>query len=86
MVCVPQGVESPQGKLLQRIVQFLGILGGQANTCLVKSESAATYAARAVAWDPKRKLEFPLPFQDMKPSIYLGGFVKVFFFFSSTID
>ena len=68
-----QGVESPQGKLLQRIVQFLGILGGQANTCLVKSESAAAYAARAVAWDSKKKLEFALPFQDMKPSIYLGG-------------
>eukprot|EP00731_Ephydatia_muelleri_P028747 Em0020g391a len=70
-----EGVESPQGKLLQRIVQFLGLLGGQANTCLVKSESAAAYAARAVAWDSKKKLEFALPFQDMKPSIYLDPFL-----------
>ena len=65
-------MESPLGKLLQRIVHFLGTLGGQSNTCLVTSESAAAYAARAVAWDSKKRLEFALPFQDMKPSIYLG--------------
>ena len=27
---------------------------------------------KAVSWDPVRRLDFDLPFQDMKPSIYLG--------------
>ena len=67
-----EGAESPLNKARRRIVYFLGALGGQINTSLVESESAAAYAAKAVAWDSKNRLEFALPFQDMKPSLYLG--------------
>ena len=67
-----EGAESPLNKVRRRIVHFLGALGGQINTSLVESESAAAYAAKAVAWDSKNGLEFALPFQDMKPTLYLG--------------
>ena len=67
-----EGAESPLNRIRQRIVHFLGALGGQVNTSLVESESAAAYAAKAVAWDSKSRLEFAVPFQDMKPTLYLG--------------
>lgn len=67
-----EGAESPQNKVRTRIVRFLGSLGGQVNSSLVETESAAAYAAKAVSWDTKNRLEFPLPFQDMKPSLFLG--------------
>lgn len=67
-----EGAESPLNKVRRRIVHFLGALGGQINTSLVETESAAAYAAKAVAWDSKNRLEFALPFQDMKPTLYLG--------------
>ena len=50
----------------------MGSLGGEINAGLVESESAASYAAKAVAWDSKKRLELALPFQDMKPSLFLG--------------
>lgn len=28
--------------------------------------------SRAVAWDTQKRLSFAVPFQDMKPTIYLG--------------
>lgn len=68
-----EGAESPLNKIRRRIVHFLGSLGGQVNTSLVQSESAAAFAAKAVAWDSKNRLEFAVPFQDMKPSLYLGN-------------
>ena len=72
--CFPsQGSESPQNKVRRRIVRFLGSLGGQVNAGLVESDSAAAHVAGAVAWDSKNRLEFALPFQDMKPSLFLGG-------------
>ena len=67
-----QGAESPLSKVRSRIVHFLGSLGGEINAGLVESESAASYAAKAVAWDSKKRLELALPFQDMKPSLFLG--------------
>ncbi len=67
-----EGVESPLDQLRQRIVFFLGSLGGQINSSLVETESAASYASKMVAWDSRNRLLFVLPFQDMKPSIYLG--------------
>ena len=67
-----EGAESPHNKVRRRIVHFLGSLGGQVNSSLVENESAAAFAARAVAWDNKNRLEFALPFQDMKPSLYFG--------------
>lgn len=68
-----EGAETPLNRLRQRIVFFLGSLGGHVNSCLVETGPAAVHAAKVVAWDSKNRLEFALPFQDMKPSIYLGG-------------
>ena len=67
-----EGAESPLNKIRRRIVHFLGALGGEINTSLVESESAAVYAAKAVACDARNRLEFAVPFQDMKPTLYLG--------------
>lgn len=68
-----EGAETPLNKLRQRIVIFLGSLGGLVNRCLVETGPAAVHAAKMVAWDSKRRLEFVVPFPDMKPSIHLGG-------------
>ena len=68
-----EGAESPQNKVRTRIVCFLGSLGGQVNSSLVETDSAAAYASKAVSWDSKKRLEFALPFQDMKPSLFLGA-------------
>lgn len=70
-----QGSENPHRKMQISILHFLGSLGGQVNAGLVETESAATYAAKAVAWDSKEHLELALPFQDLKPTIYLGEMV-----------
>ncbi len=67
-----EGAETPLDRLRQRIVVFLGSLGGSVNSCLIETGSAAMRAAKVVAWDNRSKLEFAFPFQDMKPSIYLG--------------
>ena len=67
-----EGAESPLNQLRQRMLFFLGSLGGQINGSLVEKGSAAAYASKMVAWDSKKRLEFVLPFQDMKPSLYLG--------------
>ena len=67
-----EGAETPLYKLRKRIVFFLGSLGGSVNSSLIETGSAAMHAAKVVAWDNRNKLEFAVPFQDMKPSIYLG--------------
>lgn len=67
-----QGAQSPLSLLRQRIVFFLGSLGGEVNSALVETGTAAAHAAKMVAWDSKKRLEFSLPFQDMKPSLFLG--------------
>lgn len=67
-----EGAETPLDRLRRRIVYFLGSLGGAVNSCMIETGSAAMRAAKVVAWDRKSKLEFALPFQDMKPSIFLG--------------
>lgn len=77
MLFSPQGAESPQNKVRRSIVHFLGCLGGQINASLVESESAAAYAAKAVAWDSVNRLEFAVPFQDMKPSLFLGTYAMM---------
>ena len=61
--------ESPLDVLRHRIIFFLGSLGGQVNGSLVEGGLAP---CKVVAWDSKNRLEFFLPFQDMKPSLFLG--------------
>ena len=43
------------------------------NSCLV-DVSAAELAQTAVAWDTEKHLRFDVPFQDIKPVIYLGTY------------
>lgn len=40
------------------------------NKELATSDSEAL--KKAVAWDTQKRLEFVLPFQDLKPSVFLG--------------
>jgi len=66
-----ESAETPLARLRRRIVFFLGSLGGL-NGGMVERGPAALQAEKVIAWDSKSRLEFALPFQDMKPSIYLG--------------
>ena len=54
-----------------RIISFLGKLGGAMNVGMLEN-CAFTNLSKALAWDNKEYLSFALPFQDMKPTIYLG--------------
>ena len=49
----------------------MGSLGGQTNACLLET-SADEIAKEAVAWDTQPRLQFAVPFVDMKPNINLG--------------
>ena len=73
MVCVlvrMQGAQSPTALIRLRVIHLLGSLGGQVNKELATSDSEAL--KKAVAWDTQKRLEFVLPFQDLKPSVFLG--------------
>lgn len=65
-----QGAQSPTALIRLRVIRLLGSLGGQVNKELVTSDSEAL--KKAVAWDTQKRLEFVLPFQDLKPSVFLG--------------
>ena len=66
-----ESAETPLAQLRRRIVFFLGSLGGLSGD-MVERGPAVLQAEKVIAWDSKSRLEFALPFQDMKPSIYLG--------------
>ena len=46
------------------------------NRDLAVSDSEAL--KKAVAWDTQKRLEFVLPFQDLKPSVFLGTYVCMY--------
>ena len=52
-------------------MQFLGSLGGEYNIGLVETTDSQSLES-AVAWDTTKHLDFAVPFNDMKLSIYLG--------------
>lgn len=58
----------------ERILFLLGSLGGVVNVALLERESAGTMFNQAVSWDTCRKLEFAVPFSDLKPSIFMGTY------------
>ena len=60
-------------KLRIRILRLLGTLGGRANALLLSCGSTVD-PTKAVAWDTENHLSFAVPFQDMKPNIYLGKY------------
>lgn len=58
-------------KLRLRIVNFLGTLGGSGNVAILQNNKPVDLS-KAIAWDSEEHLSFALPFQDMKPTIFLG--------------
>lgn len=55
-------------KIRHQILRLLGTLGGQTNMLVLGN----TDPSKAVTWDTNNHLTFAVPFQDMKPNIYLG--------------
>ena len=66
-----QATTSPLMQLRHRIVKFLGDLGGNINTAVVKGGKIPDIS-NAVGWSTAQHLSFALPFCDMKPTVYLG--------------
>lgn len=61
---------APLASVRHQILRLLGNLGGQTNMLLLGSKEIDP--SRAMAWDTENHLGFAVPFQDMKPEIYLG--------------
>ena len=53
------------------MVNLLGDLGGSLNIGLVKGGRIPDLS-HAVTWGTAKQLSFALPFNDMKPTVYLG--------------
>lgn len=68
-----QGYESQLSVVKQKIVTYLGSLGGSMNFALL-ARREEEISSRAIAWDTEQHLRFDIPFFDMKPSIYFGKF------------
>ncbi|XP_071796803.1 DNA-dependent protein kinase catalytic subunit-like [Asterias amurensis] len=66
--------DSPLRSVQCRIIQLLGSLGGQTNEWLLET-SPDEIAKVAVAWDTESRLQFAVPFVDMKPTIELDRFL-----------
>lgn len=61
---------APLAKVRHQILRLLGSLGGQTNMLLLGNKDIDP--SKVVAWDTENHLTFAVPFQDMKPNIYLG--------------
>lgn len=66
-----QSSESGLSVVKQRIIRYLGSLGGGLNHNLL-SHTEEIIARKALAWDTQLHLKFSMPFIDMKPSIHFG--------------
>lgn len=64
----PQTSMTSLVKIRHQILRLLGSLGGQTNMLVLGN----TDPSKAVTWDTNNHLTFAVPFQDMKPNIYLG--------------
>ncbi|KAJ0023075.1 hypothetical protein NQD34_015209 [Periophthalmus magnuspinnatus] len=67
--------EAPLVTVRLRVVKLLGRLGGKLNRNLVTVVSSEEMMRRFVAWDTEKRLNFAVPFSDMKPVIYLDPFL-----------
>jgi DNA-dependent protein kinase catalytic subunit len=72
LLIILQGYESQLATVKQRIVKYLGCLGGSVNHAML-AKSVEDISRRAIAWDTNQHLKFDMPFFDMKPTIYFGG-------------
>ena len=66
-----QSQDSPLRSVQLQILRLLGSLGGSVNVGLLET-SAQELSNVALAWDSQPRLNFPVPFVDMKPEIQLG--------------
>ena len=64
-------LSSQLSKIRHRIVLFLGSLGGQTNSFLVRRGPSPLL----ISWDSSSHLKYLVPFQDIKPVIYLDPFL-----------
>ena len=67
-----QEESSPLNNVRRRILILLGSLGGRCNLGLLGGTEGSLVASNGIAWDTRQHLSFAVPFQDMKPNIYLG--------------
>ena len=80
--CIFQDYESQLSGVKQRIVTYLGSLGGSVNHAMLAG-SEEEISRRAIAWYTNQHLRFDMPFFDMKPIIYFGLYFRNFFFMTS---
>ncbi|CAB4005561.1 DNA-dependent kinase catalytic subunit-like [Paramuricea clavata] len=66
---------SPLNKVRRRILILLGSLGGRCNLGLLGVGEGSLAGSNVIAWDTKQHLSFAVPFQDMKPNIFLDPFL-----------
>ncbi|XP_022778667.1 DNA-dependent protein kinase catalytic subunit-like isoform X5 [Stylophora pistillata] len=64
---------TPLAKVRHKILRMFGGLGGETNILLL--DNTGINSSNAVVWDTENHLTFAVPFQDMKPSIYLDPFL-----------
>ncbi|KAI6646753.1 DNA-dependent protein kinase catalytic subunit [Oopsacas minuta] len=64
-------LSSQLSKIRHRIVLFLGSLGGQTNSFLISRGPNP----HLISWDTSLHLKYMIPFQDIKPVIYLDPFL-----------
>ena len=67
-----QSYQSQLSTMKKRIMKYLGHLGGSVNMGLL-SNTDKEISEKAIAWDSQQHLKFDVPFEDMKPTIYLGN-------------
>ena len=64
-------LSSQLSKIRNRIVLFLGSLGGQTNSFLIRKGPNPNL----ISWDTSLHLKYHVPFQDIKPIVYLDPFL-----------
>ncbi|KAL4648766.1 DNA-dependent protein kinase catalytic subunit isoform X1 [Arapaima gigas] len=69
------GEDTPSTIVKYRVVKLLGRLGGQLNRSMVTATSSEEVMKKFVAWDSEKRLNFAVPFSDMKPIVYLDTFL-----------
>ena len=67
--------ETQLAKVKQRVMTYLGRLGGEMNYTLLEGGDVCE---EAIAWDAEQHLRFDVPFIDMKPQIYFGVLLLIF--------
>ncbi|RUS72684.1 hypothetical protein EGW08_019554 [Elysia chlorotica] len=73
-IVFPQSSSSQLHQVKQRILRYLGGLGGEINQDLL-ANADLDVSSEAIAWDTYQHLRFDVPFFDMKPVIYFDQFL-----------